>query len=73
MSVARILFYSIIYLSTNPTIIELLSLSVCLACTLCGSNAHSPYSDAVDTCAPSFSNGVLNFLYLDIYLDKVSR
>jgi len=36
MSVARILFYSIIYLSTNPTIIELLSLSVCLACTLCG-------------------------------------
>jgi len=38
MSVARILFYSIIYLSTNPTIIELLSLSVCLACTLCGNN-----------------------------------
>ena len=62
MSIPRILFYFIIYLSTNPTIIELLSFSVCLACTLCGGSAHSPYSDAVDTCAPAFSNGVLNFL-----------
>jgi len=43
LSVPRILFYLIIYLSPNPTIIELLSFSVCLGRTLCGDNAHSPY------------------------------